>query len=100
VDGAWIAPRAGTITRITLYRRTAGSAGSTIVDVNIGGTTVYTTQANRPTVTAAGGNDQIDATTDMDVTSFSQDDRFEMDIDAVETGNPQDLSVIIEVQYT
>ena len=100
IDGAWIAPRAGTITRITLYRRTAGSSGSTIVDVNINGTTVYTTQGNRPTVTQAGGADQIDATTDMDVTAVAQDDRLECDVDAVEAGNPQDIDIILEIQYT
>jgi hypothetical protein len=100
VDGAWIAPGAGTFERITLYRRTAGSSGSTIVDVHKNGTTLYTTQANRPTVTQAGGNDQIDATTDFNVTSFAQNDRIEVDVDAVEAGNPQDISVIIEVSYT
>lgn len=99
IDGAWIAPRACTIQRITLYRRTAGSSGSTIVDVNKNGTTVYTTQGNRPTVTQAGGNDQIDATTDMDVTAVAQNDRIEVAVDAVEAGNPQDISVIIEVSY-
>jgi len=97
---AWIAPRAGTFTRITLYRRTAGSGGSTVVDVNKNDTTLYTTQANRPTVTQASGNDQIDATTDFDVTSFTQNDRIEMDLDTVESGNSMDLTVIIEVQYT
>ncbi len=100
VDGAWIAPRAGTITRITLHRRTAGGGGSTIIDVNLNGTTVFTTQANRPTVTAAAGNNAIDAAADMDVTAFSQNDRFQFDIDAVETGNPLDVTVTIEVQYT
>jgi hypothetical protein len=100
VDGAWIAPRDGTITRVTLFRRTAGGGGSTVVDVNKNGTTIYTTQANRPTVTAAGGNDQIDATTDFDVTSFAQDDQFDLDIDTVETGNPQDVSVIMEVEWS
>jgi hypothetical protein len=84
---------------VTLFRRTAGGGGSTVVDLNINGTTIYTTQSNRPTVTAAGGNNAIDATTDMDVTSFSQNDRFDMDIDTVETGNPQDLSLIMEVQW-
>jgi hypothetical protein len=99
VDGAWIAPRSGTITRITLFRRTAGGGGSTVVDVNKNGTTLYTTQANRPTVTAAGGANQIDATTDFDVTTFVQDDRFDLDIDTVESGNPQDISVIMEVEW-
>jgi hypothetical protein len=65
------------------------------VDVNKNGTTLYTTQGNRPTVTQAAGNNAIDATTDMDVTSLAQTDRIE-----VETGNPQDIAVIIEVSYT
>jgi len=99
IDVAWIAPRACTVTRITLYRRTAGGSGSTVVDVNKNGTTLYTTQANRPTVTSGAGNDAIDATTDMDVTAVAQNDRIEVDIDAVETGNPMDVAVIVEVQY-
>lgn len=99
LDVAWIAPRACTITRITLYRRTAGSSGSTTVDVNKNGTTVFTTQANRPSVTQASGNDQISAKTNMDVTSVAQDDRIEFDVDAAEGGNPRDIAVIIEVKY-
>jgi hypothetical protein len=50
-------------------------------------------------VTAAGGAHQIDATTDFDVTTFVQDDRFDLDIDTVESGNPQDISVIMEVEW-
>lgn len=100
IDNAWIAPRAGTITRVTLFRRTAGSSGSTIVDVDLNGTTIYTTQGNRPTVTQAAGNNAIDATTDMDVTAVAQNDRLEVNVDQVEAGNPQDIAVILEIEYT
>ena len=100
VDGAWIAPRACTITRVTLFRRTAGGSGSTTIDIDIEGVTIFTTQANRPTVTQAAGDDQIDAVTNMDVTAIAQDERLEMNIDVVESGNPQDVSVIVEVVYT
>lgn len=100
IDGAWIAPRAGSIERVTLWRRTAGSSGSTVVDVNKNGTTLYTTQSNRPTVTQAAGDNAIDATTDFDVTTFAQDDRIEVDVDAVEAGSPLDLAVIITVRCT
>jgi hypothetical protein len=100
VDNAWIAPRAGTITRITLYRKTGGTSGSTIVDVNKNGTTVYTTQGNRPTVAFNAGADAIDATTDMDVTAVAQDDRLQVDVDAVDAGQPQDISVMLEIEYT
>lgn len=96
VDGAWIVPRASTITRVTLYRRTAGVSGTTTVDLNKNGTTIYTTQGNRPSVTQAGGDDQLSTTT-PDVTALAQDDRVEFDIDVVESGNPQDLTLVIEV---
>jgi phage-related tail fiber protein len=99
LDGAWIAPRACTIKRITLFRRTAGSALSTIVDVNKNGTTVFTTQANRPTIAFGDGANAISAHTDMDVTALAQNDRIEVDVDAKETGSPKDITVIIEVQY-
>jgi hypothetical protein len=98
VDGAWIAPFSGKILRVTLYRRTAGTGGSTTVDVNKNGTTIYTTPANRPTVTAAGGNDQLSTTT-PDVTTFAQNDRIQIDIDAIETGNPQDLTLVLTVLF-
>lgn len=99
VDGAWIAPRAGNITRITLWRGTAGSSGSTTIDVNKNAVTLYTTQANRPSVTTASGNNALSTTT-PDITSVAQDDIIKVDVDVVESGNPNDLSVTIEVQYT
>jgi hypothetical protein len=100
LDGVWVAPRPGTIKRVTLHRKTAGGSGSTIVDVEKNAVTIFTTQANRPTVTAAGGSDQIDAHTDMDITSFAQDDKITMDIDTAETGPAKDVSVTIEVEYS
>ena len=98
-EGAWIAPRACTLSRITLYRRTAGSSGSTTADVNINGTTVFTTQANRPSVTAAVGGNATSIKTNMEVVLLTQNDRLEVDIDAVEGGTPADMTVIIEVTY-
>ena len=100
LDGAWVAPQAGTILRITLHRRVAGTGSSTIVDVNKNQVTVFTTQANRPTVAFGAGNNAIDAHTNMDVTAFAQNDQFQVDVDQAEGGNPQDVSVIVEVQYS
>jgi len=99
LDGAWPASGAGVIRRITLWRGTAGSSGQVIVDVNKAGTTIYSTQGNRPTVTAASGNDAISTTT-PDILTFNQDDLFEIDIDEVDAGNPLDLSVTITVEFT
>ncbi len=48
---------------------------------------------------SAGAN-AIDAVTNMNVTAVSQDDRLTMDVDTVEGGNPQDIAVILEIEYT
>ena len=95
VDGVAVAPFNGTIVSVNLYRRTAGSSGSTIVDVNKNGTTVFTTQANRPAVTTA----QSQATAaNMDVTSVSAGDVLSVDVDQVEGGSPEDIVVSVRVR--
>jgi hypothetical protein len=52
-----------------------------IVDVNKNGTTIYTTQANRPTVPATTNGGAISAT--PDVTSFAVGDYLTVDIDQI-----------------
>lgn len=99
LDGAWVADRAGTIKTITLHQGTAGGAGSTIIDVNINGVTIFTNQANRPTVTAAQGNDAIDQVNNMDITAFVAGDQIKVDVDTAQTGPAKDVSVTIAVQY-
>lgn len=54
VDGAWIATRSMTISSVYLYRTTPGSSGSTVLDLHKNGVTMYTTQANRPTIGFGG----------------------------------------------
>lgn len=101
LDVAFIVPFNGTIARVVLYRRTAGSSASTTVDVNKNGTTIYTTQGNRPSITQASGNDQTNAGgAAPDVTSVAQGDRIEVDVDAAEAGNPLDLAVLVTIQLT
>lgn len=101
VDGAFIVPFAGTIVRVTLFRRTAGNSGSTTIDILKNGTTVYTTSGNRPSVTSASGNNQVSAGAALpDVTAVAQDDRLELSLVAVEGGNPQDVTVLVTIQLT
>jgi len=83
-----------------MFRRIAGNAASTICDVNKNGTTIFTTQANRPTITSAQGNNAKSQSGAIDVTSFAAGDYFQVQLDARETVSPKDLSVIIEVRYT
>lgn len=84
--------------RILGVRATAGTAPAgqaLIVDVNVGGTTIFTTQANRPTI-AAGSNTIL--RTNMDVTTVAAGDYLTVDVDQVGTTTPgADLVVQVTV---
>lgn len=79
--------KALTITGIRATVGTTPSTSSVIVDVNKNGTTLFTTQANRPTI--AVGSNTTGKLTNMDVTSFANGDYLTFDVDQVgSTSNP------------
>jgi hypothetical protein len=90
------APWAGTITNVTATCGTAPTGASVIVDVNLGGTTIFTTQGNRPTI-AATEND--DLTSAPDVTAFSANDVFTIDVDAVGS-TVAGANLVVQVRVT
>jgi len=100
LDGSPVMNRAGSIKAVRVFRQTAGSAGSTTVDVNVNGTTIFTDQLLRPEVTAAGGADQkVEADLTDAAVTFAPGDDLSVDVDIVETGGPKELTVTLEVQY-
>ena len=75
----------------------APTGADLIVDINKNGTTIFTTQANRPTI-AIGGFDS-GRVENMDVTSLADGDYLTADIDQVgSTVAGQDLQVFIEIE--
>jgi len=84
----------GTIEHIYAYVETLGSSGSTIIDVNKNGTSLYTTQANRPTI-AFDDSDHVVSTT-PDVTSVTTNDIITLDIDEVAI-DASTLTVVISM---
>lgn len=71
---------------------TAPTGAAVIVDVNKNGTTIFTNQANRPTI-AAGGHT---ATATPAVTALAAGDYLTVDIDGVGSTNPgADLTVSV-----
>ncbi len=96
IDGGMYIPFAGTVVSVSLYRGTAGSSGSTLVDIHKNGTTVFTTQGNRPTLAFGAG--QKVTVTNMDVTSVSAGDVFTCDVDQIDAGNPEDVIVVLELE--
>ena len=68
-----------------IYCEDNGSASSTIVDVNKNGTTVFTTQSNRPTL-AHNDSDNWAISGTPEVTTFTEGDVISIDIDQIATG--------------
>ena len=86
-------PIAAEILSIAATVATAPTGASVIVDVNRNGVTVFTTQANRPTI-AAGANASSDAV--PDVTSIAAGQYLTVDVDQIgSTVAGADLVVVV-----
>ena len=84
--------RSCTIQEVYLHVETAPGAGFTLtIDVNKNGTTIFGTQANRPSITET---DTTATSGAPSVTALSQDDEITMDIDTSD-GSPAKLSVYV-----
>jgi len=75
-----VAPCTLTIVKVKVVVKTAPTGASIIVDVNKAGTTIFTTQGNRPEI--AIGETQDDSGT-PDVTALAEGDKVTVDIDQV-----------------
>lgn len=75
---------------------TAPTGSSLIVDVNVDGTTIFTTQGNRPTIAAAGSTSG--KVTNMNITTVAAGSYLTIDIDQVGSTTPgNNLCVQVEV---
>ena len=87
---------ARTINSVKILRQDAGSSGTTTIDVNKNGTTIFTTQANRPSVTYTDGDNATDSGT-PDITSLAIDDIISFDIDSAETDAQ---TVVVHIKFS
>jgi hypothetical protein len=94
VDGARPVPKTAVITAIWLYRTTPGSSSSTILDVNLNGTTIYTTTANRPTI-AFNDSDNLVICATPDVLNMPLGAVLTVDTDQIEAGKPANWSLLV-----
>jgi len=94
----WVAPFAFTVLGVQLAVGTVPTGADLIVDVNKGGTTLFTTQGNRPTVPAADA-DGIGAVAVPDVTAVADGDYLTVDRDQIgSTIAGGYLTVIVEYE--
>lgn len=84
-----------TISSVRASVGTAPTGATLIVDVNKNGTTIFTTQANRPAIAISGNT----ATGTPDVTSWASGDYLTVDVDQVgSTVAGSDLTVVVIAQ--
>ena len=95
---AWIAPSSGTISKVLLYARDTGTSGTTTVDIHKNGTTIFTSQGNRPALAYDDADQYVESAT-PDVTSIVAGDVLEIYVDGVATG-AEDLTVLINMVDT
>jgi len=93
LGGVWIVPRSLTMEKAYIYCKNTGTADSTIVDINKNGVTIFTTQANRPTLAFDDADKKAESGT-LDVTDIVEGDIVSIDIDQIAVG-AEDLSVIL-----
>lgn len=88
----------GTIVAVKAYVNSAPTGASLIVDVNKNGTTIFGTQANRPTVAAGANAATVGANS---VTTYVDGDLLSVDIDQIgSTVAGSDLVVVVYVLRT
>lgn len=76
---------------------TAPTGAAIILDVHKNGTTIFTTQANRPTIAISA--DDSGEVTNMDVTTLAKGDSLTLDIDQIgSTIAGKDLVVTLEYE--
>jgi hypothetical protein len=94
----WIVPFDGRISDVIVTSQAAGTGGtSTIIDVNINGTTIYTTQANRPTLLLADSGMYAEAG-EPQVTRVKAGDLISYDVDQITTTGPTRTNVTIVIE--
>lgn len=89
---AIVAPRGFALEHLRCYTKIAPVGADIIVDMNKNGSTIFTTQANRPTVPDGQNKGAKSAT--PDIVSVAEGDVMTLDIDQVGSGTPgSDLTV-------
>lgn len=95
--GRFMMPRAGAIVGVSAAINTAPTGAAVIVDLNRNGATLFSTQANRPTV----GIGQFATVTAAvpDITTFSAGDFLTVDVDQV-GATVAGADLVVQVAYT
>jgi hypothetical protein len=99
VDGGWMAPAACTILAVYAWIAERGVDATptySIWDLHQNGVTMYTTQANRPTIASSGGGGETWVLAALpDIVAIAANDRITIDTDQAANGTPYNIGVIL-----
>jgi hypothetical protein len=85
-----------TLTKVRIGVGTAPTGTNLIVDVNKNGTTIFTTQSNRPEIAASGFTDESGT---VEVTSMAANDYLSVDIDQIGS-TIAGADLVVNIYYT
>lgn len=97
-DGVRPVAVAGTIVDVRMWRGEAGAGGTTRLDVLLNGTSIYAADANKPQVTQAAGDNQINVANTISTTAVSAGDNLRMEVETDETGSPENVSLVVIIE--
>jgi hypothetical protein len=92
----FVMPYAATLVSVTLTAGTSPTGAAILVDVNKNGTTIFTTQGNRPTL--AAGTTVGSASATPNVTAMAAGDYLTVDIDQVGSTLPG-TDLLVQIRY-
>lgn len=102
IDSTYVTISNRTLDSVTLARRTAGTSGTTRVDVLKNGVSIFASNPNKPQVTAAAGDSAYNQSTTFTTSSFVTGDFIDVIIDSAETyksgatDGPEGITVILK----
>lgn len=79
-----VAPYGGTIKKVSAKVSSAPAGSTILVDINKNGTTIFTTQANRPTIAASATAATLAG--QPEVLTFAAGDLLSVDVDQIGSG--------------
>lgn len=99
IEGDWEARFGGTIVEVGAYNDTAGTTGTMVADIHIGGATIMTT--NKLDIDTTEKTTETAATAPgLTTTTFVKGDIFTFDVDAVHTTPAVGLVIWMKVIQT
>jgi hypothetical protein len=89
---AWVCPATGTLVSVDIWCDTAPVTAAVTVDLHKNGTTVFTTQGNRPSIATSATTDTSGT---VEVTPMTAGDKFQFQIDSLNASDEGNIGQLM-----